>query len=146
MTDARWNTRRLYKFESEFFRGHKLNKSLPMAVLRKLAEKVWLDHEAPTGGSHFFTSGGPNIRAGRGVMYNGYLYSYYQEDEGIVLARNQRTIPILLHELTHTILPDYVDFNDDHSQKFVDLYFDLLWQYAGLGRTELMRARIKYKI
>lgn len=132
-TSARWNTRRLYKFESEFFRGNFLNRPRSIVVLRLLAAKIWRAHSIR--GQVM-----PRIVCGRGVLYNGSLYSYYQEDDKIVLARNQRTIPILLHELVHAL--GY----DDHDRMFVDAYFRLLREYASLTWWEVMRARIKYKI
>lgn len=128
-----WSTRRLYKFEAEFFRGHVLNKSVPMIDLRRLARQIWLDLDQPIKTL-------PKIRAGRGTLYNGSLYSYYQEDGGIVLARNQRTIPILIHELVHAL-----GF-DDHNRNFVDAYFILLRKWANLDWWDLLQARIKYKI
>lgn len=101
--------------------------------MRLFAAKVWRAHSVR--GQVM-----PRIVCGRGVLYNGSLYSYYQEDDGIVLARNQRTIPILLHELVHAL--GY----DDHDRMFVDAYFRLLREYASLDWWELMQARIKYKI
>ena len=42
----------------------------------------------------------------------------------IVLARGQRTVLVLLHELTHALGPGV------HGPKFVRLYFYLLRKYA----------------
>jgi len=136
MTNARWNTRRLYKFESEFRRGDFLNKTLHVDYLRNIASEVWKDLNR----SYFNMPYLPHIRCGRGVPYNGSLYSYYQEDEGIVLARNQRTELVLYHELTHAL-----GF-DDHDVAFVSMYFYLLNRYGEVPWWELTQARIDYKI
>ena len=87
-----------------------------MEYLRRLAKEVW-DGEAP---SRRF----PDIVAGRGIKYGGTLLSYCLGYTRVVLARNQRSILVLLHELTHALGPV------NHGAKFVKLYFRLLEKYA----------------
>lgn len=108
-----------------------------MAKLRRIAMKIWHDLFSTSGRDYYPL---PNIRAGRGVKYNGYLYSYYEKYYGIVLARNQRNIVILIHELTHAL--GY----DDHDKAFVNQYFKLLRKFTDIDSRSLNRARIKYKI
>ncbi len=55
-------------------------------------------------------------------MYNGRLYSYF-DGSRIVLARNERKVFVVIHELVHAMGKDY------HDEKFIDRYFDLLVSY-----------------
>jgi len=137
MTSSGWNTRRVYLFEAQYFHGHPLSRNMPMAKLRRIAMKIWHDLFSTSGRDYYPL---PNIRAGRGVKYNGSLYSYYEKYYGIVLARNQRNIVILIHELTHAL--GY----DDHDKAFVNQYFKLLRKFTDIDSRSLNRARIKYKI
>lgn len=73
-------------------------------------------------------------------MYNGSLYSYYQRYDGIMLARNQRNIVVLIHELTHAL--GY----DDHDSAFVNQYCKLLRLFTNIDTESLRMARIEYKI
>ena len=137
MTSSGWDTRRVYLFEAQYFRGHSLSRSIPMAKLRRIATKIWRDLFSTSGRDYYPL---PNIRAGRGVKYNGLLYSYYLSNDSITLARNQRNIVVLIHELTHAL--GY----DDHDKAFVNQYFKLLRKFTNIDSSALNHARAKYKI
>jgi hypothetical protein len=107
-TTRRIQTRKLYRFEEERLGGKPV---LKMKTLRKLGRRVWKKH----GGRRKL----PPIVAGRGDLYNGRLYSYY-DGEKIVLARNERRKFVLIHELTHAL------GCDDHDRKFIQRYCRLL--------------------
>lgn len=111
------DTRFVYTWEFTTFRGAR---RLRMATLRRLAQRVWRDARCrgPL----------PTIVAGRGTPYHGRLYSYC-EDGRIVLARNERQVYVLLHELTHAI--GY----DDHDAAFLRQYQRWLRRYAGWSPT-----------
>lgn len=106
------DTRRLYAWEARTFRGRPC---VSIATLRRLAQRVWRDLK--------INRPLPQIVAGRGTPYNGRLYSYY-DGVKIVLARNERQVHVLLHELTHAM--GY----DDHDQRFVKQYLMLLNRYV----------------
>lgn len=126
MTSKSTNTRRLYRFEAEWFYGQPL---LPMKDLQKVAQKIW--KEAGRSGHYLFDKvmPMPAVIAGKGTRYNGRYYSYYDPDSNkIVLARNERKMFVLIHEMVHAL-----GFND-HDEKFVDKYFDLLDHYKVSSR------------
>jgi hypothetical protein len=54
--------------------------------------------------------------------------SYCEGFTKIVLARSQRNVLVLLHELTHALGPCV------HGRKFIKLYFRLLQRYGGFAR------------
>lgn len=104
------DTRKLYRFEGERFRGQPLR---TIKELRRLGRKIW----STCGKGQI-----PPIVAGRGDLYNGRLYSYY-DGLRIVLARNERRKYVLIHEMVHAL------GHDDHDAKFVKKYQNLLKRY-----------------
>lgn len=105
------DTRHVYSWEATAFSGAK---QLRMDTLRRLTRRIWKDAGR--------TDPLPKVIAGRGTLYHGRLYSYY-EDGLIVLARNQRQSFVLIHELVHAL--GY----DDHDAPFQRRYRDLLRRY-----------------
>lgn len=103
-------TRAIYQIDVHL--GHRLP-SLPMATLRRLARRVW--KEMGLGPM-------PIIVAGEG--FRRPRLSYYQEGGRIVMARNQRTRVVLLHELAHALGDDVT-----HGRAFQNRYADLLGRY-----------------
>lgn len=118
-------TRWMYKQEATVLRLNKFAvKSRPMAYLRGLGQEIWVE-EAPGGRTM------PTIRAHDGILYNGQSMSYCLGFTQIYLARAQRDILVLAHELTHALGPSY------HGKYFIKRYFPLLWKYAGYSRIFL---------
>jgi len=116
--DTRW----LYRLEDTTLRYNSFaNADRPMAFLREFAERVWAA-EAPAGRRK------PTITADYGTLHNGRAYSYCEGFTKIVLARSQRNVLVLLHELTHALGPCV------HGPKFIRLYFRLLRRWAGYHR------------
>lgn len=110
LAKRRVDTRRLYRFEEEELRGRPL---LPISLLRRLARRIWKKSARRKM---------PQVVAGRGDLYNGRLYSYYDGDR-IVLARNERRKFVLIHEIVHAL------GNDNHDKCFVKKYHSLLCRY-----------------
>ena len=119
-------TRWLYRIEREFLHttNDYANRTVSMKRLNRLAKRVW-ENEAPKGRRF------PTIEAGKGVYYGDAWLSYCMGYTEIVLARGQRTILVLLHELTHALGPCV------HGPKFVRLYFYLLRKYARFNQDFL---------
>mgnify|MGYP001563594160 CR=1 FL=1 len=118
-------TRWMYRMESTMLKANVYaNCDMPMAYLRRLAGRVW-NSEAPQGRKV------PNIKAGRGEFYYDRLASSCAGYTEIVLARDHRTVLVLLHELTHALGPCV------HGAKFVKLYFYLLGKYGRFHRDLL---------
>lgn len=116
--DTRW----LYRLEEETLRFNSFaNADRSMKFLRDLADKVWAA-EAPAGRRK------PTITADYGVLHQGRAFSYCEGFTKIVLARSQRNVLVLLHELTHALGPCV------HGKKFIKLYFGLLRRWAGYHR------------
>ncbi len=115
-------TRNLYRFEEVYFKNTTFSQSLSMNILRKQAFRVW----KMFGENKKF----PKIIAGRGVFYNGRYLSYSLENN-ICLARNQRNIITLVHELTHALGFDF------HDKKFVTVEFNILEKVFKKNRGEL---------
>lgn len=134
LAKRRRDTRRLYKFEAEWFRGEP---SLPMNVLQELAHDIWKE-AGHTGHYHGDkVKPMPAVVAGKGTKYNGRYYSYC-DGERIVLARNERKKFVLIHEMVHAL--GY----DDHDEEFVDKYFELLDYYKVCSMRDLLYAGIQY--
>ena len=114
-------TRHLYGFEEVYFKGTRFSKSLSMNKLRKLTKKIWntFGHNKKM----------PELVADSGVFYGGRFISYFETN--IHLARNQRNVITLVHEITHAL-----GFND-HDKRFVDMEFNILEQIFGAHRGEL---------
>ena len=121
-------TRRIYKFEKEYFRGEP---SMPMKYLQELAQKIWDSEgkEEPL----------PRVVSGKGTKYNGRYYSYF-DGEKVELARSERKRTVLIHEMVHAL--GY----DDHDSEFACKYFELLEQFAGCSRRDLLYIGIEYKL
>lgn len=125
------DTRRLYKFEKEWFRGEP---NLPINKLQDLAYDIW----CYTGPYPFYKAKPlPAVVAGNGTKYNGRYYSYY-DGERVVLARNERKKFVLIHEMVHAL--GY----DDHDEEFVDKYFELLDYYNVCDRRTLTQIGVEY--
>ena len=130
--DKALETRRIYRFEGDYFRRSNYSKLRKIKYLRSEAIYIWRVMK--------FKTELPNIKTGRGVINNGYWYSYYQEDEGIVLSRSQRNIITLVHELVHAL--GY----DDHDKAFVNQYFQILKKVYGFKSDRLEMIRYVYKL
>lgn len=130
------DTRRLYKFEKEWFRGEP---NLPMKALQELAYDIWKE-AGYTGYYHGDkVRPMPTVVAGKGTRYNGRYYSYC-DGERVELARNERKKFVLIHEMVHAL--GY----GDHDEAFVDKYFELLDHYKVCDRRTLLQVGIEYGI
>ena len=109
--DKALETRRIYRFEGDYFRRSNYSKLRKIKYLRSEAIYIWRVMK--------FKTELPNIKTGRGVINNGYWYSYYSIDDGIVLSRSQRNIVTLVHEIVHHL------GHDEHDSKFVKQYFEI---------------------
>lgn len=110
------STRRVYEIDVHLSSGLP---SLPIASLRALARRVWRNH----GKGQM-----PKIVAGDG--FRRPRLSYYQEGGLIVMARNQRNVVVILHELAHALDDDVT-----HGRGFQNRYADLLGRYLRLPDT-----------
>lgn len=128
------DTRRLYKFEKEWFRGEP---NLPMKALQELANDIW--KEAGYTGHYYGdkVKPMPAVVAGKGTKYNGRYYSYC-DGERVELARSERKKFVLIHEMVHAL--GY----DDHDEDFVDKYFELLDYYKVCDRRTLLQIGVEY--
>ena len=128
------DTRRLYKFEKEWFRGEP---NLPMKVLQELAYDIW--KEAGHAGYYYGDKVKPlpAVVAGNGTRYNGRYYSYC-DGERVELARSERKKFVLIHEMVHAL--GY----DDHDEAFVEKYFELLDHYKVCSRRTLTQIGVEY--
>ena len=120
------DTRFLYRVEREFLHttNDYANRIMSMKRLNRIAKRVWAAEAPP--GRRF-----PSIEAGKGIFYSGAWLSYCMGYTEIVLAKGQRTVLVLLHELTHALGPGV------HGQRFVKLYFYLLKKYARFNQDFL---------
>lgn len=130
--DKGLETRRIYKFEGDYFRRSVFSKGREISYLRSEANYIWRKMK--------FKRTIPNIKTGKGVINNGYWYSYYQEDEGIVLSRSQRNIITLVHELVHAL--GY----GEHDYKFTKQYFKILKKCYGFKEDQIDWLRYYYKL
>lgn len=119
------DTRRLYKFEDEYLSTLNLTQIRSIDELRQFANRVMPNP--------------PKIVAHKGTYYNG-RYLSYQCDDGIFLARNQRELLTLVHELVHAMGYDY------HDKKFVRVYLRRLCKLFDLNKQEIYRAARNYKV
>ena len=130
------DTRRLYKFEKEWFRGEP---NLSIKVLQELAYDIWKE-AGYTGHYHGDeVKPMPTVVAGKGTKYNGRYYSYC-DGERVELARSERKKFVLIHEMVHAL--GY----DDHDEDFVDKYFELLDHYKVCDRRTLLQIGVEYGI
>jgi len=121
-------TRRLYHFEDialPVLSPHTTARA-PMKQLRRLAFLVWQEHGRK--GERC-----PEVMAGEGLRYGGRALSYCAGRTLIVLAPGQRTVSVLLHELTHAL------GHGTHGKGFTRRFLELMEQYgrADIGLLEL---------
>lgn len=128
------NTNRIYRFEWNGIGKHPFNRKCSIDELRTIAKKLW-----SVKNKRKFKE--LEIVCGRGTMYNGRLLSYCQYDNKvrIVLARNQRDIVTLVHEIVHG------QGYEDHGPGFVRkmLYYLV---YLGCDKKELTTLAKQYKL
>lgn len=98
------DTRRLYRFEDTTHFGRWLEQPRRMPCLRRWALRLW----ALYGRAHAL-----RVAAGRGTPYGGKLFSYCMGTSYIQLARHERTLKVLAHELVHALGYPY------HNRAFV---------------------------
>jgi hypothetical protein len=125
------DTRRLYKFEANYFWGTEASRVLPMGELKALAEQIWAKYGK---GKPM-----PKIAAGPGTPHGNKLFSYSQGGY-IQLARSQRNKLVLIHELIHEL--GY----DDHDAGFINFYLPMLIDVLKLDKEELLAAARQYKL
>jgi hypothetical protein len=134
------NTRRLYKFEGEFFKQlpyRYMHTQLNKGTLVTIGKVIW---HAETGS----LQGIPNIRFGKGLHHgtargDKYYYSWCDR-QTIELAPTQRDLMTLIHELVHALGYDY------HDAKFVGRYITMLIKYAGLPKKQLILGMQQHKV
>jgi hypothetical protein len=134
------NTRRLYKFEGEFFyqpQYKPFTKQLPISTLRTLGQTIW-DNES--NGKYLI----PEIRFGKGIYHTqargkNFYYSWCDR-QTIELAPTQRDMITLIHEMVHALGYDY------HDSRFVGKYIYLLKKYAGISKKELILGMKEYSV
>lgn len=98
------DTRRLYRFEDTTHFGTWLEQPRRMAYLRRWALRLW----ALYGRTHAL-----RVVAGRGTPHGAALVSYALGTSYVQLARHQRTLKVLAHELVHVLGYPY------HNRAFV---------------------------
>jgi hypothetical protein len=134
------NTRRLYKFEGDFFSQPQyklLTKQQSLSALRQLGQLIWL-HES--NGKYFI----PNIRFGKGIYHTQargkhYYYSWCNR-QTIELAPTQRDMVTLIHEMVHAMGHDY------HDSRFVGKYIYLLRKYGGVAKKDIILGMKAYHV
>ncbi len=131
-----YQTKIIYKFEQEAFKFHEFAKMRSIQELRDIAMKIW-NH------SNRRKKRELEIVCGKGLKYNGRYLSYCQElsrsKVRIVLARNQRDIVTLIHEIVHA------QGYGDHCKKFVKKVLFYL-EFMGYDRSELRSLAKQYKL
>lgn len=127
-------TRRLYRFEAVFSRQlpQEVRRDRPIAELRDIAAGVWA-------GEGQSLAACPRILCGSGVPQNGAWLSYCEGDR-IVLSRAQRTVAVLLHEITHAL------GHGTHGRDFVSRYVHLLCAYGGCEEGHLRLGLSLFKV
>ena len=130
--DKAIETRRLYKFEGDWFKRTFFSKSRKIEYLRSEAIYIWRKMK--------FTKPMPNIKAGKGTWFGGYWYSYYSVSEGIVLSRSQRNIVTLVHEIVHHL------GHNEHDRNFVRQYFKIFKKCYGFNDNQIEFLRYVYKL
>lgn len=123
-------TRRFYRFEDRQENRHPgLVAERPMAELQRLAARIWqAERQTPPV---------PVVVAGRGTPGGDGGWGSYCEADGkywdtkwqyrIVLARHQRSIWVLLHELAHATVPHA---KLDHGPAFARMFLYLITTYG----------------
>lgn len=126
------DTRRLYKLENDMYydrRYAELTKQRTYKFISTLAKKIWKGEKI----KHTM----PEVKFGKGTPHCGAMYSWCDGDT-IELARTQRDVLTLIHELVHGI-----GF-DDHDKKFVRKEMELLQKYTNIGNTLILEAFSTY--
>ena len=133
-------TRRLYKFEEDFFHYSPYRYvyvQLGVKTLRNIATVIWESENQKREDL-------PLIRFGKG-LYEGtdkaehYHYSWC-DGEVIELAPTQRDLLTLIHELVHAMGYDH------HDSNFVGKYIEMLNRYAGIPKKDLIKWMDKYNV
>lgn len=94
-----------------------MGRDVPIGELRKLAEKIWRAHTNRRDKC-------PVIVAGDGHRQNDRWISYCEGRCKIVLARHERRIPVLIHEMVHALGPV------NHGRAFEKRFFALMDKYG----------------
>jgi hypothetical protein len=123
-------TRRLYRFENHAARylPSECVRLRAIGELRLLAQIAWRKH-----GRKGLPC--PEVIAGKGTPMSGHWYSYTLGYSRIVLSRAQRSILVLLHELTHAT--GHGGHDGGHGRGFLRKYIELLCDYGMCNRDEL---------
>ena len=131
-----YQTRNIYKFEQKAFKFHEFGDMRSINELRKIAKKIW-NHSNRRKNREL------EIVCGKGSKYNGRYLSYCQElsrsKTRIVLARNQRDIVTLIHEIVHA------QGYDNHCKRFVKKVLFYL-EFMGYDKSELRSLAKQYKL
>jgi hypothetical protein len=130
--DKAVETRRIYRFEGWHFYGSSYSKQRKMKYLKSEMIYIWRKMK--------FEAEMPRLRAGKGVLNNGYWYSYYSINDGIVLSRSQRNIVTLVHEIVHHL------GHDEHDSKFVKQYFNIFRKCYKFTEADLQFLAWLYKL
>jgi hypothetical protein len=129
-------TRKLYRFEEEFFNTTEykhLSRQRSLKWLLKLAHKVWKGEkiERPL----------PEIRFGNGAGHkNKQITVSWCDGNVIELAPYQRDVVTLLHEMAHAV-GNYL-----HNHRFVEVYVNFLVKYAKVNKKELLKVMQMYNV
>lgn len=107
-------TRLFYLFERECIPQ---GPDTPIAVLRRLAKRIWREQTGRRDQC-------PTIVAGNGCRQNNRWISYCEGRSKIVLARHERRIPVLIHEMAHALGPE------THGRAFERRFFVLMDLYG----------------
>ncbi len=133
------NTRRLYKFEGDFFASNRrLNKQLSINTIKRIGQMVW-DNESP-----YKKKTIPEIRFGPGIYHTQSRGKnlYYSWCDGFIieLAPYQHDLLTLLHEMVHALGYGY------HDARFVEKYIYLLVKYGNLNKKDLIMGMKAYEV
>lgn len=126
------DTRRLYKLEDDMYydrRYRVLTKQRPYAFLLNLAKTIWKKEKV--------RNVMPELRFGAGTPHGGSLYSWC-DGETIELAKSQRDVITLIHELVHGMGFDY------HDKGFVRREMELLKKYTDIDNELIFEAFTSY--
>lgn len=141
---AHLTTRKLYAFQRSLskVRHPPLFKIRRIAYLRALTTLVWKAEGRK--------SVEPLVVAGKGMVVGCdqatwlVSYAFFDRRVGryrIVLARHQRTVEVLLHEMSHALGGNDKDF---HGAAFTQRYFHLLLTYTRVPADRLMALGMKH--
>lgn len=109
-----WHTRRVYMFEDVIDFGSPV---VRIGTLRRLGQRIWRENTGRRDRC-------PSIVAGKGIWDGQRFVSYCYGRADIIMARQQRTKLILIHEMTHALGPE------THGKRFQNRYADLIARYA----------------